>query len=105
MAKVIQQGERKAGSTNFWGYIWQGAEGEALNCNALEWQRTEGANLIDQSRQGLPLQPRSGVRTEACTFLGRHDFATFRCGIRRRRFLQYVAERFSRLCSRMAYAL
>lgn len=49
MAKVIQDGERKAGAANFWGYIWQGAEGEALNCNAMEWQQAEGATLIDPS--------------------------------------------------------
>jgi trehalose/maltose transport system substrate-binding protein len=49
MAKVIQDGERKAGKADFWGYIWQGAEGECLNCNALEWQRAEGADLIDKS--------------------------------------------------------
>jgi trehalose/maltose transport system substrate-binding protein len=49
MARVIQDGERRAGATDFWGYIWQGAEGESLNCNALEWQRGEGAELIDKS--------------------------------------------------------
>lgn len=47
MAKVIQDGERKAGAKEFWGYVWQGDEGEPLNCNALEWQRAEGAELID----------------------------------------------------------
>lgn len=55
MAKVIQDGERKAGATDFWGYVWEGAEGEALNCNALEWQRSEGANLIDGSGAVCPL--------------------------------------------------
>jgi len=48
MAQVIQDGERKAGAKDFWGYVWQGAEGEPLNCNALEWQRAEGAELIDR---------------------------------------------------------
>lgn len=49
MAKVIQDGERKRGEREFWGYIWQGTEGESLNCNAMEWQRAEGANLIENS--------------------------------------------------------
>jgi trehalose/maltose transport system substrate-binding protein len=49
MAKVIQDGERKRGAGDFWGYIWQGAEGESLNCNSLEWQHAEGANLIENS--------------------------------------------------------
>jgi trehalose/maltose transport system substrate-binding protein len=55
MAKVIQKGERKAGAANFWGYIWQGVEGESLNCNAMEWQRAEGAKLIDGSGKICPL--------------------------------------------------
>jgi trehalose/maltose transport system substrate-binding protein len=49
MAKVIQDGERKAGAKDFWGYIWQGVEGEALTCNAMEWEHAEGADLIDRS--------------------------------------------------------
>jgi trehalose/maltose transport system substrate-binding protein len=57
IAKVIQDGERKSGAANFWGYIWQGAEGEALNCNALEWQRAEGANLIDGAGKIAPFSP------------------------------------------------
>jgi trehalose/maltose transport system substrate-binding protein len=49
MAKVIQDGERKAGAKDFWGYVWQGVQGEALTCNAMEWQHAEGADLIDRS--------------------------------------------------------
>ena len=49
IAKVIQDGERKRGANDFWGYIWQGVEGESLNCNAMEWQRAEGASLIDDA--------------------------------------------------------
>jgi trehalose/maltose transport system substrate-binding protein len=57
MAKVIQDGERKAGAVNFWGYIWQGAEGESLNCNAMEWQKSEGATLIDSAGTICALNP------------------------------------------------
>jgi len=49
MAKVIQAGERRAGKADFWGYVWQGAEGESLNCNAMEWQRAESGDLIDNA--------------------------------------------------------
>ncbi len=49
MAKVIQTGERKAGKLDFWGYVWQGAEGEPLNCDAMEWERAEAGDLIDKS--------------------------------------------------------
>jgi len=50
-AEVIQAGERAAGRSDFWGYLWQGAPSEALTCNALEWQISEGGgSLIDSQR-------------------------------------------------------
>jgi trehalose/maltose transport system substrate-binding protein len=46
MATVIQTGERRAGNRDFWGYVWEGRAHEALTCNALEWQASEGAGNI-----------------------------------------------------------
>lgn len=45
----IQKGERMRGHSDFWGYVWQGAEYEGLTCNALEWQSSQGGgNLVEQ---------------------------------------------------------
>ena len=46
MATRIQQGERRAGNKDFWGYVWQGASTEAGTCNFLEWQSSAGAGVF-----------------------------------------------------------
>ena len=33
----VQEGERKEGSGDFWGFVWQGRAYEGLTTNALEW--------------------------------------------------------------------
>jgi trehalose/maltose transport system substrate-binding protein len=44
-ASVISAGERANGS-EFWGYLWQGSASEALTCNALEWQISQGGGKL-----------------------------------------------------------
>jgi trehalose/maltose transport system substrate-binding protein len=51
MAALIQQGERARGHERFWGFIWQGAPTEALTCNALEWQVSQGGGAIIDNGQ------------------------------------------------------
>lgn len=46
MAASIQKGERAKGHADFWGYVWPGAPSEALACNALEWQASEGGGTV-----------------------------------------------------------
>ena len=46
VAAEIQAGERAKGKKDFWGYVWEGAPSEALTCNGLEWQASEGGGRI-----------------------------------------------------------
>jgi trehalose/maltose transport system substrate-binding protein len=46
MAARIQKGERARGQKDFWGFLWPGASGEGLTCNALEWQVSAGGGRI-----------------------------------------------------------
>jgi len=45
MARTIQRGERRS-DPHFWSYVWQGGATEALTCNALEWQASEGGGRV-----------------------------------------------------------
>jgi len=45
-SRTIQDGERANGNNLFWGFLWQGAASEALTCNALEWQISQGGGRL-----------------------------------------------------------
>lgn len=62
MAKRIQAGERAKGDKNFWGFVWQGAASEALTCNALEWQASEGGGTILDGNGKVTINNPAAVR-------------------------------------------
>jgi len=62
MAKRIQAGERAKGNKDFWGFVWQGAPSEALTCNALEWQVSEGGGTILDANGRITVNNPSTIR-------------------------------------------
>jgi trehalose/maltose transport system substrate-binding protein len=45
-AQKIQEGKRKAGKPDFWGFVWQGNSYEGLTCDGLEWKDNFGGGTI-----------------------------------------------------------
>src|SRR5258707_1464860 len=70
MAARIQAGERAKGKKQFWGFVWQGAADEVLNCDALEWQAAEGGGrgieedqtISADNTQAIPAWRKGGRR-------------------------------------------
>ena len=62
IAQHIQEGERAKGKKDFWGYVWQGAAAEALTCNALEWQASEGGGQIIENDRTISVNNPATIR-------------------------------------------
>lgn len=62
MAARIQQGERARSQDDFWGFVWPGAAGEGLTCNALEWQAAEGGGRIIEDDRTISVNNPHAVR-------------------------------------------
>ena len=62
MAARIQKGERSKGKKDFWGYVWQGAASEALTCNALEWQASDGGGRIIEDDKTISVNNPQTIR-------------------------------------------
>jgi trehalose/maltose transport system substrate-binding protein len=63
MAARIQEGERARGQKDFWGFIWPGAAGEGLTCNALEWQVSEGGGRIIEADGAISVNNPDAIRS------------------------------------------
>jgi trehalose/maltose transport system substrate-binding protein len=63
MAARIQEGERARGQKDFWGFIWPGAAGEGLTCNALEWQFSEGGGRIIEADGTISVNNPDAIRS------------------------------------------
>jgi trehalose/maltose transport system substrate-binding protein len=62
MAARIQAGERAKGKKQFSGYVWEGASAEALTCNALEWQASEGGGSIIEQDKTISVNNPQAIR-------------------------------------------
>lgn len=62
MAARIQQGQRAKGQTDFWGFVWPGAAGENLTCNAMEWQVSEGGGRIIDGNNTISVNNAGAIR-------------------------------------------
>jgi trehalose/maltose transport system substrate-binding protein len=49
-AAAVQEGERRAGNSRLWGFVWQGRAYEGLTCNAFEWLVSHGAGTVVDER-------------------------------------------------------
>jgi trehalose/maltose transport system substrate-binding protein len=63
MAARIQKGERARGQKDFWGFLWPGAAGEGLTCNALEWQVSEGGGHIIEADGAISVNNPEAIRS------------------------------------------
>ena len=65
MSRRIQAAERATGNRDFWGFVWQGAASEALTCNALEWQVSEGGGTILDENGNVTINNPQAIRAWA----------------------------------------
>ena len=62
MSRRIQAGERAKGQKDFWGFVWQGAGGENLTCNGLEWQIGDGGGRIIEADKTISVNNPQTIR-------------------------------------------
>ena len=63
MAARIQAGERAKSKKVFWGFVWQGGATEALTCNALEWQASQGGGQIIENDKTISVNNPNAIQS------------------------------------------
>jgi trehalose/maltose transport system substrate-binding protein len=64
-ARIIQEGERKSGNGDFWGYVWQGRAYEGLTTVALEWINSfGGGSIVDEKGEITLNNPKAAQALE-----------------------------------------
>jgi trehalose/maltose transport system substrate-binding protein len=59
-ARLVQEGERKEGRGDFWGFVWQGRAYEGLTTNAVEWVSSHnGGAIVDEKGEITIDNPRA----------------------------------------------
>jgi trehalose/maltose transport system substrate-binding protein len=59
-ARLVQEGERKEGRRDFWGFVWQGRAYEGLTTNAVEWVSSHnGGAIVDEKGEITIDNPRA----------------------------------------------
>lgn len=91
MAMRIQAGERAKGYKNFWGFVWEGAPSEALTCNALEWQVSQGGGPIIENGTITVNNPTNRQGMEKSGAVGRFYLPAGGCRVRRVGCIQHLA--------------
>jgi trehalose/maltose transport system substrate-binding protein len=71
-AQMIQDAERAEGSSELWGFVWQGNAYEGLTCDALEWVKSHGGGQIVEPDGTISINNENAVRAleQAASWVG-----------------------------------
>jgi trehalose/maltose transport system substrate-binding protein len=72
MAKKIMDGERKAGQSDFFGFVFQGKSSETVTCDALEWVYSYGGGTIIEPDKKVSINNPNAIKAleEARSWVG-----------------------------------